>query len=88
MSTEGIKEFKVNDYITLRLEKGKTFIYVKGERFDQCKYLLLNIRIDEITSLEDIESIDEAAEKLDTGLEGDEDMIIPPEVEFWGHCSV
>ena len=43
MSSEGIKEFKVNDYITLKLEDGKTIIYVKGKRFDQCKYLLLNI---------------------------------------------
>jgi hypothetical protein len=26
-----MKEFKVNDYITLKLKRGKTNIYVKGE---------------------------------------------------------
>ncbi len=89
MSSEGLKEFKVNDYITMKLENGKTIIYVMGERFNQCKFLLLNIKVDEITDLDDIESIDEAAEKLDGSLERDniKKFQIPPEVEFWGHCS-
>lgn len=82
------KEFKVNDYLSLKLEVNITNIYIKGKLFRQCKYLLLNIPINEITSLEDIESIDEAAEKLDRSLEGSsKNFIIPPETEFWGHCS-
>jgi len=91
LSSEGKKEFKVNDYITLKLEDDKTFIYVMGERFNQCKYLFLNITVDEIAFLDEIESIDEAAEKLDDSLEALEHasakIQIPPEVEFWGHCS-
>lgn len=89
------KEFKVNDYITLKLEEEKTMIYVKGKRFRQCKFLLLDIPIEKISSFNEIESIDEAANKLDHSLEPIEDErfdenkshIIPPEVEFWGHCS-
>ena len=85
------KEFKVNEYITLKLEYGKTYIYIKGERFDQCKFLLLNMNVDDITSLDEIESIDEAAEKLDENMEVSEytstEIQIPPDVEFWGHCS-
>jgi len=91
-------EFKVNEFITLKLEghyKGfleefwETIIYVKGERFDQCKFLLLEIPVDEVKTLDQIESIDEAAEKLDRSLEPVHGPImkIPPDVEFWGHCS-
>jgi len=91
------KEFKVNDYITLKLEHYKgyieefweTIIYVKGERFDQCKFLLLDIPIEEIKTFDEIESIDEAAEKLDRSLEPIHGPSggIPPDIEFWGHCS-
>jgi len=82
------KEFKVNDYLSLKLEDNITNIYIKGRLFQQCKYLLLNIHIDEITSLDNIQSIDEAAEMLDRSLEGaPSNLGIPPETEFWGHCS-
>ncbi len=103
-----IREFKVNDYIALKLEYVKgditvmpgwsTVIYVKGKRFKQCKYLLLNIQIDDISSFDKIQSIDEA-EKMHSlkknenndwleDYEDDESVEkIPPEVEFWGHCS-
>ena len=85
-----MKEFKVNDYLTLRLEDNKTNIYVKEERFDQCKLLLIEIPIYKIQSFDGIKSIDEAAENLDWSL--DETNLsntyeIPPETEFWGHCS-
>ena len=82
------KEFKVNDYLSLKLEGNITNIYVKERLFQQCKFLLLNIPIDEITSFDAFESIDEAADKLDRSLENpSSNFIIPPETEFWGHCS-
>jgi len=107
---EGSKEFKVNDYIALKLEYVEgdievaqgwsTIIYVKGKRFKQCKYLLLNIPVDDISSFDEIMSIDEAAQEIRNRLlkeknndwledyEDDESVEkIPPEVEFWGHCS-
>jgi len=90
------KEFKINDYMSLRLEGEDTNIYVKGKYFQQCKYLLLNIPISQISSFKQIKSIDEAAEDLDHDLDpfiDEEGNIyrndrIPPEAEFWGHCSV
>ena len=39
-----LREYKINDYITLRLEKnGDTVIYVGGEKFLHCAFILLNI---------------------------------------------
>jgi len=89
------KEFKVNDYITLKLEFDtweeywETVIYVNERRFDQCKFLLLDIPIEEIKTFDEIESVDEAAEKLNRSLENIDKHSggIPPDVEFWGHCS-
>ncbi|TFF93052.1 MAG: hypothetical protein EU543_04500 [Promethearchaeota archaeon] len=91
------KEFRVNEYLQLRLEKPfdpryerlRTNIYVDGKFFRSCKYLLLNIPVETSDKFDDVNSIDEAAERLDKSderLEGWEPKI-PPEVEFWGHCS-
>lgn len=87
-----MSEFRVNEHLSLRLEEGKTNVYVNNERFRQCKFLLLNIEVDEIKTFDEIRSIDEASEKLDNTLEANQEqssseVIIPPEVEFWGHCS-
>jgi len=85
-----MREFRVNEFLSLRLEGEETTIYVRGQAFIQCAFLLLNINVNKMTDLNEIESIDEAAEKLDTSME-DETIAykfkIPPEVEFWGHCS-
>lgn len=88
-NTHVFDEFKINEYITLKLESGKTSIYMKGELFEQCKFLMLNIPIAETERFDEIESIDEAAdilgwtEEWQVGVEYD----IDPESEFWGHCS-
>ena len=83
-----MQEFKVNEYITLRLEDDHTVIYVVGEMFQQCKFLLLNVPVDKISSFDEIKSIDEAAEKLNGSMEASRsEFEIPSEVEFWGHCS-
>jgi len=41
-----MSKFVVNDYLSLRLENGKTNIYVNNKKFIQCKYILLDIPID------------------------------------------
>ena len=84
-----MQEFKINNYITLKLESKKTNIYVKGELFEQCKFLLLNIPEQDIDSYEEIESIDEIAEKLGWTEERQlgVDYELTPETEFFGHCS-
>ncbi|KKN17154.1 hypothetical protein LCGC14_0968770 [marine sediment metagenome] len=81
-----IKEFKVNDSITLKLENNKTNIYIKGELFQQCKYLLLNIPLEEANN---INSVDDIAENLDDSLHGRDGVVfdISPDVEFWAHSS-
>jgi len=86
-----IKEFKINEHLTLKLEwDNKTYIYVNEELFMHCKYLLLNIPVDEVLLLNDVNSIDDAEVKLDKSLELPEtsqDIQIDPETEFWAHCS-
>lgn len=84
-----MNEFKVNAYITLKLEDNKTNIYINGKLINQCKFLILNIPINNIRSFDEVESIDEAVEKLDNSLKhaSEKNVKIPPEVEFWAHCS-
>ena len=52
------------------MEEGFTNLYVADRKFNQCKYLILNIPSDEIDTLDELGSIDEAAEFLDHSLEG------------------
>ena len=80
------QDFVINEYLSLRLENNQTNIYVKGNLFTQCKYLLLTIPVKKIDDVNEISSIDEAAEKLNSDME-ENHLIIPPEVEFFGHCS-
>ena len=91
MLAMGYREFSINDKLVLKLEKNKTMIYVTGKPFRQCKYLLLNIPVEEITTLDELDSIDKISETLDHTLEpvnkASSVNEIPPEVEFWGHCS-
>ena len=96
-----MKEFKINDFLTLKLEENTTNIYVNGELFMMCKYLMLNIPIKDNTKFDEIESLDEAADILGWSVDGQEGIYydfdfekhegveydIDPETEFWGHCS-
>jgi hypothetical protein len=91
MKNQG-RKFQVNKFLSLKLEDEKTNIYISGELFRQCKYLLIDIPIENVSSLDELESIDETAEKLDHTLEPRLEKkqftyTIPPKVEFWGHCS-
>ncbi len=61
-------KIRINKFLTLRLEKGETNIYISGKIFQQCKYLLLDVSLENNFNLRNINSIDEAAEKLDHGL--------------------
>lgn len=84
-----MQEFKINRFITLKLENDRTLIYIAGKRFEQCKRLLLNIPVENGKSSVEIESIDEAAEKLGYSRKkvGENSIKISPETEFWAHCS-
>ena len=82
-------EFIINRYLKLRLENDQTNIYVGGHLFRQCKYLMLNLPLTKIRDYDSIESIDEAAENLDSSMEGEGiyKYNISPETEYWAHCS-
>jgi len=95
-----IVEKKVNEYITVRLEYGKTYIYVNGKKFIQCIRLILNIPKSDTHLYEEIDSIDEAAKLYSKHVfqnrivrgpmaapVPNQRHIITHEQEFWGHCS-
>jgi len=81
-----MKEFKINKYLSLKLEDDITNIYINGIEFLQCMYLLLSKKFDEIEDLSEIKSVDEMSDYLDRSMEAG-NYSIPSEVEFWGHCS-
>ncbi|TKJ24142.1 MAG: hypothetical protein CEE43_00225 [Promethearchaeota archaeon Loki_b32] len=82
-------EFRVNEHLVLKLERNRTNIYVGGRLFNHCKYLLLNIDHYEFKEYDEIESIDETAEKLGDSMHGIgfQKYHVSPETEFWGHSS-
>lgn len=83
-----MKEFGINNFLSVRLEKRETRLYICGQPFIICKFLLLNIPTTQIKNFDTIDSIDEAAELVDNVAEEEmREIEIPPEVEFWGHCS-
>lgn len=89
------REFKIDDYISLKLEwdenkeRHETVIYIKDERFQQCKYLFIIMPTD--GSDKKLNSIDEAKEIYSNKMEGNlfkpEDFGLTAEDVFWGHCS-
>ncbi|MFW9824018.1 MAG: hypothetical protein ACFFE4_13825 [Candidatus Thorarchaeota archaeon] len=82
-------KFKINDYLELRLENGKTNIYVDNELFIHCKYLLIEVYGRNYEKIREIQSIDKAIVSLDRSFENfiEESSFITPEVQFWAHCS-
>ena len=80
------QEYKINNFITLKLENNDTKIFVNNQLFNHCKILLLEIPEEKLETTEDISSIDEAKDHLSRGMEKNK-FIIEPEVAFFGHCS-
>ncbi|MBN1800893.1 MAG: hypothetical protein JW891_05260 [Candidatus Lokiarchaeota archaeon] len=84
-------EFVVSKFLSLKLESGETRIYISGKYFRTCAFLLLSARADDDQEFEEMESIDQASERLDDSLEFVSEErkqgVIPAEIEFWGHCS-
>jgi len=80
-------KFKLNEFLMVRFVCEKTVIYVKGEQFKICKYLLMNVPLSEVN---DFESIDQASEFYGKQLESEitpKEIGLSPEEEFKGHCS-
>ncbi|KKN27202.1 hypothetical protein LCGC14_0866970 [marine sediment metagenome] len=83
------KTFSVNENLSLKLENNETAVYIDDRLFIICKYLLMNINTRNISEFDNIDSIDEAANRLNTSLENSDPSYyaLSPEEEFWGHCS-
>ncbi len=82
--------YKINNLITVKLQGVKSVIYVKEKRFNQCKFLLLNIPIKNIKNTETLESIDQVEEYLNKNESEGINLIrfnISPEEQFQAHCS-
>lgn len=82
-----IPYMKLNDYLTLKLEFNHTNIYVKGNKFISCKYLILNFNREKIRLIKDFVNLDEIIDTLGHSLENEIDSNIPSIIEYWGHCS-
>jgi hypothetical protein len=93
-------EKEINQYITLKLEYGRTYIYVNGKKFIQCIRLILNIPKSDVQLYDEVDSIDEAAKIYSNHIHQNrivrgpmaapvpnQKHDITPEEEFWGHCS-
>ncbi|KKM10898.1 hypothetical protein LCGC14_1721610 [marine sediment metagenome] len=79
--------FRVNEYITLKLTKGKyTTIFINGQQFKQCKRLLINLPSDNTNFYDVVESVDDFAEVQSE--DETPDLELKAKDEFWGHCSV
>ena len=93
-----MQEYIVNKHIKLKLENEKTNIYIDGELFRHCKFLLLFLTEEIFSHSEETGSIDMLSEHLDFTLDPNKAWVEPekqeildkikPETEFWAHCSV
>ncbi|MFX0072039.1 MAG: tetratricopeptide repeat protein [Candidatus Hermodarchaeota archaeon] len=82
---ELLDEYKINQYITLKLENGDSNIYVQDDMLIQCRYLLLSEMKSSNLKINQFNSIDVAEEYFKNSSESS--TIISKEIEFWGHCS-
>ena len=85
-----MNEFKVNEYLTLKLVYNSTLIYVNNEVISHCKYLLLNVPSYKIIPDEDLDSMDKVGKILSRELElrsTPKELGLTPEEEFRAHCS-
>lgn len=85
----GIRFFRINEHLSLRLEGKETMVCVEGEPFRQCKALMLVLprAVKELEKLELLESIDELKIIIGKMSEYHDYIELSPEEEFQGHCS-
>ena len=86
MVTVATQEYKINQYLTLKLENEKVNIYVNDKLVNMCKHLILELPLQDVDRFNEFNSIDEIANNSNTL--GRKKNLIPLELEFWGHCSV
>ena len=88
-SDNSFLEFQINEYLKLKLFDKFIKIYVNGEPFNQCRYLLI-INPQGQEDQDELDSIDEAESLYSKDLERSvtsAELGITKEQEFWAHCS-
>ena len=86
MVSVATQEYKINQYLTLKLEDEKVNIYINDKLVNICKHLILEVPFQDVDQFNEFKSIDEIADKIDRTIKK-KNNIIPLELEFWGHCS-
>ncbi len=81
-----LHNFNVNKYINLKLIGNKTIIYVSGIPFKQCKNLDFDYEAFKSNTSGDFKPYNEKFKEKNNSIKNAN--IIPPEAEFWGHCSI
>ncbi len=76
-------EYRINKFIELKLEIGKTVIYIDKKPFTQCKGVFIEIPVESDSLDIGTLSMDELSEKYKQQITHN----ISPETIFWAHCS-
>jgi len=77
--------YKITEEMEVKLEGKKTNIYINDKYISMCKYLLVVLTPSNFDKINKIESIDDLS-TYQTEYQATQ-FKIPPEDEFWGHCS-
>lgn len=80
-------DYRINEYLSLKLENKQTTIYVNGRRFTGCKYILINISSNNISSYDKYKSINEIINSLPKYEYTSSVGRLTPQEAFRGHCS-
>ena len=76
---------QISKHISLKLEDGRTKIYINNKLFRQCKALIVNIPLARLEKYDDLTSIDDLEQETPNPKYTQSNL--SPKEEFWGHCS-
>jgi Leucine-rich repeat (LRR) protein len=76
---------QLSKHISLRLEDGRTNIFIDNKLFRQCKSLIVHVPTTELEKYDDLTSIDDLEQESPNPKYTQSDF--SPKEEFWGHCS-
>ena len=80
--------FKINNYLTIKLENLHTNIYIEGsELFLHCKMLTVDLPDSTVEILENIDSMDQVIDSMKRWKKDNSLATVPAESQFWAHCS-
>jgi tetratricopeptide (TPR) repeat protein len=81
------KEYKIDNYISLKLLFSKTIIYICDYLFLTCQKVALSLVPSEFDKFEDFKDIDDIIKYYKSKKTLQSEVLISPEEEFWAHCS-